>query len=45
MGCYGSFVETPNLDKLASHGLRFTQFYNAARCCPSRDSLRMLLSL
>jgi len=39
LGCYGGFVETPNLDKLASHGLRFTQFYNAARCCPSRASL------
>ena len=39
LGSYGGFVETPNLDKLASHGLRFTQFYNAARCCPSRASL------
>jgi len=36
---YGGEVKTPNLDKLASGGLRFTQFYNTARCCPSRASL------
>ncbi len=35
-GCYGGEIETPNLDSLASHGLRFTQFYNTARCWPSR---------
>ena len=39
LGCYGSEIETPHLDKLASNGLRFTQFYNTARCCPTRASL------
>src|SRR5690348_14707648 len=39
LGCYGSEIETPNLDRLASQGVRFTQFYNCARCCPSRASL------
>jgi arylsulfatase A-like enzyme len=39
LGCYGSEIATPNLDKLAATGLRFTQFYNAARCCPTRASL------
>lgn len=39
LGCYGSEIQTPNLDQLAAGGLRFTQFYNAARCCPSRASL------
>ena len=39
LGCYGSEIETPNLDRLASHGLRFTQFYNTARCWPSRAAL------
>jgi arylsulfatase A-like enzyme len=40
LGSYGSAViETPNLDRLASDGLRFTQFYNAARCVPTRASL------
>ncbi len=39
LGCYGSEVATPNLDRLAKQGLRFTQFYNAARCCPSRAAL------
>ena len=39
LGCYGGEVHTPNLDRLASGGLRFTQFYNAARCCPSRASI------
>lgn len=39
IGCYGAEIATPNLDKLAGEGLRFTQFYNAARCCPSRASL------
>lgn len=38
-GCYGSEIATPNLDRLAAGGLRFTQFYNAARCCPTRASL------
>jgi arylsulfatase len=39
IGCYGSEIETPNLDALAKNGLRFTQFYNTARCCPTRASL------
>ncbi|HVE42387.1 MAG TPA: arylsulfatase [Planctomycetota bacterium] len=39
LGCYGSEISTPNIDRLARQGLRFTQFYNAARCCPSRASL------
>tara|TARA_R110002050_G_scaffold92809_5_gene194135 strand:+ start:14044 stop:15681 length:1638 start_codon:yes stop_codon:yes gene_type:complete len=39
IGCYGGEVQTPNLDKLAGHGVRFKQFYNAARCCPTRASL------
>ena len=39
LGCYSGEVQTPNLDRLASRGLRFTQFYNTARCCPSRASM------
>lgn len=39
LGCYGSEIKTPNLDGLAAKGLRFTQFYNCARCCPTRASL------
>lgn len=39
IGCYGSEIRTPNLDRLAAKGARFTQMYNAARCCPSRASL------
>ncbi len=39
LGCYGGEIRTPNLDALAASGLRFTQFYNSARCCPSRASL------
>ncbi|NET34376.1 MAG: arylsulfatase [Cyanothece sp. SIO1E1] len=39
LGCYGGEIQTPNLDQLASNGLRFTQFYNTARCCPTRASL------
>ena len=39
LGCYGGEICTPNLDRLAANGLRFTQFYNAARCCPTRASL------
>src|SRR5215813_5296480 len=39
LGCYGSEIQTPNIDKLAGSGLRFTQFYNTARCCPTRASL------
>jgi arylsulfatase len=39
LGCYGGEIKTPNLDKLAQTGIRFTQFYNTARCCPTRASL------
>ena len=39
LGCYGSEIATPNLDKLASGGVRFTQFYNTAKCHSSRVSL------
>jgi arylsulfatase len=39
IGCYGSEIKTPNLDKLAKQGVRFQQFYNASRCCPTRASL------
>ena len=39
IGCYGSEIATPNLDNLAAGGLRFNQFYNCARCCPTRASL------
>jgi arylsulfatase A-like enzyme len=39
IGCYGGEISTPNLDKLANGGIRFTRFYNAARCCPTRASL------
>jgi len=39
LGCYGGEIATPRLDALAANGLRFTQFYNGARCCPSRASL------
>src|SRR5580700_7811018 len=38
-GCYGGEIATPNLDSLAKNGLRFTQFYNTARCWPSRAAL------
>ena len=39
IGSYGSEIETPTLDRLAADGLRFSQFYNTARCCPTRASL------
>jgi len=39
LGCFGSEIETPRLDKLAQQGLRMTQLYNAARCCSTRASL------
>jgi len=39
LGCYGGEIATPNLDALARGGVRFTQFYNTARCCPTRASL------
>jgi arylsulfatase A-like enzyme len=39
LGCYGSQIETPNLDTLANNGLRYAQFYNTARCWPTRAAL------
>ena len=39
IGCYGGEIATPNLDALAKGGVRFKQFYNTARCCPTRASL------
>ncbi len=39
LGCYGGEIATPNLDRLAKNGLRFTQFYNSARCSPTRASI------
>jgi len=39
IGCYGGEIPTPNIDYLAENGIRFTRFYNGARCCPTRASL------
>ena len=39
LGCYGSEIDTPHIDALASRGLKFSQFYNCGRCCPTRASL------
>ncbi len=39
LGCFGSEISTPNIDALAKRGVRFTQFYNTARCCPTRATL------
>ena len=39
LGCYGSEIQTPNLDRLANNGLKFSQFYNTAKCHSSRVSL------
>jgi len=39
VGCFGGEIDTPNLDRLAANGVRFNQFYNTSRCCPSRASL------
>ena len=39
LGCYGGEIETPNLNDLAADGLRFTQFYNTARCWPTRSCI------
>jgi arylsulfatase len=39
VGCYGGEIDTPNIDRLARAGVRFSQFYNTARCSPSRASL------
>ncbi|HEX5472996.1 MAG TPA: arylsulfatase [Lacipirellulaceae bacterium] len=38
-GCYGGEIATPNLDSLAAHGIRYTQFHNTARCWPTRAAL------
>ena len=38
-GCFGGEIHTPNIDQLASQGVRFSQFYNMARCCPTRASI------
>ena len=38
-GCFGGEIQTPNIDALAAHGVRFTQFYNCSRCCQTRASL------
>src|SRR6478609_3029714 len=39
LGCFGGEIHTPNIDALAREGVRFAQFYNMARCCPTRASL------
>ena len=39
LGCYGSEIQTPNIDSMAADGIRFSQMYNMARCCPTRASL------
>ena len=39
LGCFGGEIETPNLDRLAANGLRFTEFYNTARCWPTRATM------
>src|SRR5436190_9349076 len=39
IGCFGAEIQTPNIDSLAKDGIRYTQFYNTARCCPTRASL------
>src|SRR5262245_15430086 len=39
LGCYGSEISTPNLDRMASEGLRLTEFYTTPRCCPTRAAL------
>ena len=39
LGCYGSEIQTPNLDRLAKNGLKFTQFYNTAKCHTTRAEL------
>jgi arylsulfatase A-like enzyme len=39
LGCYGSEIKTPNIDYLASNGIKFSRFYNTSRCCPTRAAL------
>ena len=41
IGCYGGEIRTPNIDRLAAGGLRFSQFYNCALCGPTRSSLHL----
>ena len=45
LGCYGSEIQTPNIDQLAKEGMRFTHgFKNTSRCAPSRASLRVAIN-
>ncbi|PQJ29568.1 sulfatase-like hydrolase/transferase [Rubritalea profundi] len=39
IGCYGGEIETPHIDSLSKQGVRFTQFYNTAKCMSSRGCL------
>ena len=39
IGCYGSEIRTPNIDRLAREGMRFTTFYNMAKCNPTRSTM------
>ena len=39
LGCYGGEIDTPNIDSLARHGIKFSQFYNCGKCEPSRAAL------
>jgi len=39
LGCFGSEIDTPNIDSMANDGIRFSQMYNMARCCPTRASM------
>jgi arylsulfatase A-like enzyme len=39
IGCYGSEIPTPNIDRLGQEGVRLSQFYNTSRCCPTRAAL------
>lgn len=39
LGCYRGEIETPNIDRMATNGIRFSEFYNGSRCCPTRASL------
>ena len=39
LGCYGGEIDTPAIDRLAANGLRYSQFYNCARCWPTRAAL------
>ncbi|TWT49799.1 Arylsulfatase [Thalassoglobus neptunius] len=39
IGCYGGEIQTPNIDQMAAKGVKFSQFYNSARCCPTRATL------